>query len=415
MRYLITIKSVIILLLLFFLIEKNKILFAEEIKPTINIWYKDKLINDKAINDPDAYKVNISFLNYPKANAIMISDKENFENASWEPVTYLVGSNVRSWQFPKNDGVKRIYIRFRNNDGTFDEIRAQYILDTTPPLGKISIGNKTIGPDRFFLTVYLNAEDNLSKRIDFHISKKNDFSDAVWRSMVSLYELNPLEGELFPRGPTQIIKEKNGQKDFVYVQYRDEAGNISETYRDYFIYDGSPPQLYVEVPPSDSLEQIITTYAYDEFSNLGKMFITNDPLFIENVVSMPYQEKVSWKFDDRRVVWVKIRDSVGNESEPYPAYLAPIVTFTPLPSWTPAPNTIPPVSIITIPKPPTLIPNKTKKYLDFKKKIDELKKQQNQLTKKQNKLEEKFAQQEKKISFLEEAINKIISFLKKFF
>jgi hypothetical protein len=50
------------------------------------------------------------------------------------------------------------------------------------------------------------------------------------------------------------------------------------------------------------------------------IYLSNDPLMIEGVVTLPYTESVAWTFDERRVVWVQVEDSVGNISEPYPAY-----------------------------------------------------------------------------------------------
>jgi len=400
------------------LIYRGNAVLSQETKPTISLWYKDNLINDKAIKDPEACKISLTLHNYPKANAAMISDKPNFEGVNWEPVTYLAGSNVWQWEFTKNDGVKIIYVRFRNNDGTYDDINAQYTLDTTLPFGGIAINNKAIGPARLEVDIYLGAEDNLTGVTDIQISKKNDFSDTFWQPYVTAYKWWPF-GNVSSFEAEKIVKEKNAQEEMVYVHYRDGAGNISETYKDSFIYDGSPPKIYVETSPSDTLEQTITILAYDEFSNLGKMFITNDPLFIENMVSMPYQQNVSWKFDERRVVWVKIQDSVGNEAEPYPAYLAPVVTFTPWPSWTPVPGQSSNINIPskqpTPPLRPTLISEKSEKFLQFKKQVEELQKGHKQLTANQKNLQQQVVKQEKRVSFLEELINKITFFLKRIF
>lgn len=52
------------------------------------------------------------------------------------------------------------------------------------------------------------------------------------------------------------------------------------------------------------------------------MALSNDPLLIEGVVTQPYTDTVAWTFDDRRVIWVQTTDSIGNRSEPYPAYAA---------------------------------------------------------------------------------------------
>jgi hypothetical protein len=108
----------------------------------------------------------------------------------------------------------------------------------------------------------------------------------------------------------------------LYVQYRDWAGNVSEVYSDTYQVDLTPPQLFVEVAPGETLTRTVNIFAYDELAALSLMRLSNDPLLFEGLATLPYSETVTWAFDDRRVVWVQVRDSVGNWTEPYPAYAA---------------------------------------------------------------------------------------------
>ena len=108
----------------------------------------------------------------------------------------------------------------------------------------------------------------------------------------------------------------------IYVQFRDAAGNISQTYSDTVLIDRQPPVMYVEVAAGDSLARPVNVYAYNELSALTSMRLSNDPLLIEAVVTLPYTDTVAWTFDERRVVWVQVDDSAGNRSDPYPAYAA---------------------------------------------------------------------------------------------
>jgi hypothetical protein len=48
---------------------------------------------------------------------------------------------------------------------------------------------------------------------------------------------------------------------------------------------------------------------------------------LDGVVTIPYTSTVTWAFDERRVIWVQLADSVGNVSEPYPAYASPTNTL----------------------------------------------------------------------------------------
>jgi hypothetical protein len=94
-------------------------------------------------------------------------------------------------------------------------------------------------------------------------------------------------------------------------------------YSDTYAVDTTPPVLYVEVAPGATLTRAVTVLAYDELAGVATMHLTNDPLMIKDMVTLPYTPTVEWAFDERRVVWVQLEDSVGNVSEPYPAYAGP--------------------------------------------------------------------------------------------
>jgi len=93
-------------------------------------------------------------------------------------------------------------------------------------------------------------------------------------------------------------------------------------YSDTYLIDLRPPVVYLEVEPGDTLTRTVTILAYDELSDVEEMWLSNDPLFREGVVTLPYTTTVEWAFDERRVAWVEVVDGVGNFSEPYPAFAA---------------------------------------------------------------------------------------------
>jgi|GEM_PF-5608504 len=246
-------------------------------------------------------------LNCPEGTEeIMISEAPDFTGAFWEPRTAL-----RPWTFSDGDGLKTIFVRFRLQSGEILEDSATFGLDTLAPFGGIGIERFAVGPRAMELTVYLGAEDNLSGARDLRFGLTPDFQDEPWRAystQVSLFV-------------DRIVEENpHGTEIPVYVQYRDLVGNVSDVYSDYFVIDKEPPVLYVEVEPGDSPTHLVKILAYDELSQIAKMYLCNDPRLLEGVVSMPYQQEVEWTFDERRVVWVQLEDSEGNLSEPYPTY-----------------------------------------------------------------------------------------------
>jgi hypothetical protein len=237
-------------------------------------------------------------------SAMQLSEQSDFAGASWEPYTAL-----RPWQPASGDGAKTVYVRFRDSAGNISApTSAPFILDTQPPLGGIAIDRRVIGPDTITTTVYLGAQDALVGVADMRVSTDANFADAVWQpyttQMTATISPNLLAGNNYT----------------LYVQYRDAAGNASLVYSDTAAIDTKPPVVYAEAAISKTLMRTLTVLAYDELSDPVRMRLSNDPLMVDNVVTQAYTSTLSWMFDDRRVVWVQVQDSVGNWSAPYPVY-----------------------------------------------------------------------------------------------
>ena len=239
---------------------------------------------------------------------MQISASDAFTDTTWEPYSAL-----KPWTPEGSDGIKTVYARFRDSAGNVSALAdASFAIDTLPPLGGIALGRRVIGPDVITTTVYFGAEDNLSGVGDMRVSEAPTLADAAWLPYTTTLTW-----------PMTVTVASPG---VLYAQYRDLAGNVSEVYSDTYMVDTTPPEVYVEVAPGETLTRTVNVYAYDELADLGTMRLSNDPLMVEDVVTVSYTPTVTWTFDDRRVVWVQLSDSVGNWSEPYPAYAAPVLT-----------------------------------------------------------------------------------------
>jgi hypothetical protein len=232
---------------------------------------------------------------------MQVSLNPEFEGATWEPYSAIVPVTLAE------DGAQTVYVRVRDNSGNVsDPSSDSLIVDTTPPIGAASVLEGVVGPDAISVTVALPAIDNATGVDDARVSALESFTDTLWRPYASqIAVLISYTGEVEP---------------VLYVQFRDGAGNVSEIYSTTYLVDTAPPVLYVEVEPGDTLTRTVTVLAYDELTDLGQMWMSNDPLMLDGVVTMPYTTTVTWTFDERRVIWVQLADSVGNVSEPYPAY-----------------------------------------------------------------------------------------------
>ncbi len=254
---------------------------------------------------------------------MQLSENADFSSATWQPYDGLV-----NWMPTGGDGLKQLYTRFRDSAGNIsDAFDASYLLDSHPPLGGVDIAEEIVGVNTAAMHLSFYSEDNLTGAVAMRVSESPDFADAPWQALTT--ELT---------WPVRI--EADDWEKVIYAQFRDLAGNVSQTYSDAILVDREPPVVYMEVEPADSLERTVHVYAYDGLSALQTMRLTNDPFFIQGVTTLPYTEIVSWTVDERRVVWAQVIDGAGNASEPYPAYAAyanetPAPTATPVNSPTP--------------------------------------------------------------------------------
>lgn len=245
---------------------------------------------------------------------MQFSDSPVFTETVWEPYSAL-----KMWAPPESDGVKTVYARFRDSAGNASAVNeATFIFDTQAPVGGLGWGERVIGQDAITATVYLGAEDSwgeggyIGEVADMRLSRDPSFVDAAWEPYTDSITL-----------PISLT----ASSETLYVQYRDLAGNVSETYSDTLVLDTTPPSIYIQVEPSNVVTHTVKLYAYDEESDVTDLHISNDPLMFDAVVTMPVTDTFEWVFDERQVMWVQAEDFVGNLSEPTPAY-APALSAT---------------------------------------------------------------------------------------
>lgn len=244
-------------------------------------------------------------------NAIQLSENADFAGATWQTIP---ATNVVDWSVTGKDGDKRLYARIRDQAGNVSTAaQAAFTLDLTPPSGGIGLDPYVVGSSTGKVNIYLTAYDNLSGVTDMRLSTDPLLLlGDVWRpytTSLTLPAYLPLAGEL----P-------------LYVQFRDGAGNVSTVYSDTYRVDVEPPDLIVEVEPGDTLVRRLSIYGYDDLSAITFLRVSNELATLDKVAPIAYTSELLWAFDDRRVAWVQVEDSLGNVTEPVPVYAdVPIV------------------------------------------------------------------------------------------
>lgn len=118
--------------------------------------------------------------------------------------------------------------------------------------------------------------------------------------------------------------------DVVYVQFRSADGQdtVSEIYSDDIVYDPNAPE-YAPPPPDAPAAATRTTTvrldtkAEDDRSGVAQMKLSNDPAFTDAQWE-PYAASRAWPVnaDAATTVYMRFRDTAGNESKTYTTILA---------------------------------------------------------------------------------------------
>ncbi|MFA5868503.1 MAG: chitobiase/beta-hexosaminidase C-terminal domain-containing protein, partial [Candidatus Bathyarchaeia archaeon] len=206
------------------------------------------------------------------------------EGGSWSDWQSYTTSPV-AWSLPPGDGVKRVYVQFRDYAGlasgeteSYDEIA----LDTTPPAGVVSINAGATYTTSMSVTLTLTYSDATSG-----VDRVRYSNDGVW-------DTEPWESPLATKA--WDLASGDGLKT-VYYEVRDNAGLLSIVYYDDIILthayyltisiEGSgatnPPKGYHQYTPDSEVTIEATPEKVWNFDHwdLNGVTLTDNPLKVK--------------------------------------------------------------------------------------------------------------------------------------
>ena len=244
---------------------------------------------------------------------MQLSEDATFAGATWQSF-----SPVTNYLPTAENGPKTVYARFQDEAGNLSVTTAiNFIYDTQPPLGYLYADPSVLPADAVTTTLSMGdygmwSEDPEAPAPTFdggatemRMGTDPTLADASWQPLADSVTV-PIDLTL-PEG-------------IYYAQFRDAAGNISEITSASYYIDTIAPDLSVAAEPGDGTDRTLNIYTTDNLSGIANLYLSNDPLMEQNVVTMPYTDTLTWSFDERKVVWIVAEDGVGNRSEPYPVY-----------------------------------------------------------------------------------------------
>lgn len=277
----------------------------------------------------------------PFAVEMMLSNREDFAGAAWEPF-----AATRAWVIPtagSNVDPHFVYAQFREVDGKvhatyFDDI----LYDPNRPSGALLLNDDIAQSGALQMnsayarasglatlqaapndsvTLYVDGSDDNSGISEMQLSADPTFTGADWQPFSPVASYAP--------GGEDGVKT-------VYARFQDEAGNLSSITAINFIYDTQPPVGYIFADPAVLPGDAVTTTLYlGDYSALvegdGETLPT-DPGFDGGAVEMrlgsdPALTDACWQpLADSVIVavdpaqpegtfYAQYRDAAGNVSE----------------------------------------------------------------------------------------------------
>jgi hypothetical protein len=235
---------------------------------------------------------------------MMICNVDTFVGCTWEAY-----ATSKDWTLTTTDGTKTVYAKYRdeagNESATFSDT---IVLDTEAPIGTIVINTGDEYTNTREVSLALDATDATSGVDQMMICNVENFMDCIW--------------EDYATAKTWDLTAGDGDKT-VYVKYRDEAGNESETYSDTIVLDTEAPTGGIRINAgalyTTNSDVAVVLTAEDVLSGLDVMQLADD----EDFTGASWEAFTTGKEhrltadDGIKTIYVRFRDRAGNESDAY--------------------------------------------------------------------------------------------------
>lgn len=235
---------------------------------------------------------------------MIISSNSDFSGASYESF-----ATSDTFQLPAGDGIKTVYVKFKDSVGNESISYSDSItLDTTGPSGTLSINASNLVTNDTAVTLTINASDALSSVAEMIVSESNTFSGAVYEPYATSRLFNLSSG--------------NGTKT-VYIRFKDSQGTESALFSDTIVLDNTGPTGQILINSGSAytggtnVSLIIS--AADSFSDVSEMLLS----LLSDFSGASYEAYSTSKAfvldssEGNQTVYVKFKDSLNNESATY--------------------------------------------------------------------------------------------------
>ena len=226
-----------------------------------------------------------------------ISESYTLDDASW--VNY---SETYQYSFSnKSNGIKRLYVQFKNENGTLSPIESDSIVFSSSGYIGIwindgeAITNKT---EVEIKAIYPNATQMI-------ISDNSSFSNVFWESYLATRKWE--------------LTNEDGLKT-IYCKFKGGKANPNEVFTASIIYDTTPPKVEMAINNGDkyvATTSVDLSFSYSSIPSQMKISNDKEPAATEEWVN--FNSDVKWILtsgEGNKKVYAIFKDSVGNEYGP---------------------------------------------------------------------------------------------------
>ena len=165
----------------------------------------------------------------------------SYDGSSWS--SWVVYASSMSWTLTSGDGSNMVYVQYKDNAGRESASYSDdIILDTSDPTGSIIIESGATYVSGTSVNLALSSADTGSGVAEMSFSNSGD----SWTSW-----------EAYSSGKSWTLNPSDGQK-WVYVKYKDVAGNVSAAFSDDIILDTAGPTGSISIDDGASATNVVS-------------------------------------------------------------------------------------------------------------------------------------------------------------
>ena len=229
-----------------------------------------------------------------------ISETLNMDESPW-----LAFSNTYQYTFANSAaGIKRIYVQFRNSNGTLSPIESDSIIYTDSGYVGIWLNNGESVTNKSTVkitAVFPGASQML-------ISDSPNFTNAYW--------------ETYTYSRKWTFNSEDGIKN-IYCKFKGGKANPNEVFQASIVYDKTPPKVEILINNGSSISSSkYVNIVFKCTSEPSHMKITNESEPSNTSDWEPFRAALDWELasgDGQKTVYAIFKDAAGNQFGPISA------------------------------------------------------------------------------------------------